>query len=264
MTERADYFDTHAHIHFPDYGLDASAVWEESQAAGVGGMISVGCTVKDSRLAIEFSRKHKNSWAAVGVHPHEATEFLADPNAKIELEELLENAAEDKVVAVGEIGLDYYYENSNKADQIEMLEYQIGLAEKYGLPVIFHVRDAFADFWPIFDRFNVKKAVIHSFTGVQSDVGSALERDLSIGLNGIMTFTKHEDQLAAAKAIPLEKLVLETDAPFLTPKPLRGKICKPEHVKLTAAFLAELRGEPLEQLVKQTTLNARRLFNINN
>lgn len=264
MAEPVNYFDTHAHIHFPDYELDADEVWQESRAAGVGGMIAVGCTLADSKDALEFARKHKDMWAAIGVHPHEAGAFLGAANAKEELESLLAEPAKNKIVAVGETGLDYYYENSNKADQAEILEFQIHLAKKYDLPVIFHVRDAFSDFWPIFDKFNVKKAVIHSFTGVQLDVGHALERGLLIGLNGIMTFTKHQDQLEAAKAIPLESLVLETDAPFLTPKPLRGKICKPEHVKLTAAFLADLRGEPLEQLVTQTTLNARRLFNINN
>lgn len=263
MTDKIRYFDTHAHIHFSDYGLDREEVWRSAVAEGVDRMIAVGCSLKDSRLAIEMAAKHEGIWAAVGVHPHEAGRFVKDANARQEFEALLQNAEADKIVAIGETGLDYYYEHSDKASQAELLEFELGMAKKYDLPVICHVRDAFDDFWPIFDRFNVKKAVIHSFTGVQSDVGHILQRDLYVGLNGIMTFTKVEAQLEAAKQIPLDKIVLETDAPFLTPKPFRGKICKPEHVKLTAAFLAELRGESLEQLATQSTINAQRLFNIN-
>ena len=260
MNSQAEYFDTHAHIHFPDYKLDAETVWRESVNAAVTRMIAVGCTLEDSLLAVEFASKNENIWAAIGVHPHEANEFERNESAKVELEKL---AGRPEVVAIGECGLDYYYENSSKDSQAKVLEYHLTLAEQNNLPVIFHVREAFEDFWPIFDQFSVKRGVIHSFTGVQLNVGQILERDLYVGLNGIMTFTNKQEQLDAAKAIPLERLVLETDAPFLTPKPFRGKICKPEHVKLTAAFLAELRGEPLEQLVRQTTENALRLFEIN-
>ena len=258
----AELFDTHAHIHFPDYELDADEVWQSAINEGITRMIAVGCRVKDSKLAVDFASKHDNVWAAVGVHPHEAREFLGEESSKRDLEALLSDVQGSKIVAIGEIGLDYFYEHSNKDEQLELLEFQMSLAEKYGLPVIFHVRDAFNDFWPIFDRYNIKKGLIHSFTGVKSDVEQILGRGLYVGLNGIMTFTKHDDQLEAAKAVPLENLVLETDAPYLTPKPFRGKICKPEHVKLTAEFLAELRGEPFEQLARQTTVNARRFFNV--
>lgn len=257
-----DYFDTHAHIHFPDYGYDADETWRESKAAGVTRMLAVGCRLEDSRGAIDFARDREGIWVAIGIHPHEADEFLARPNGKEKFEALLADIKTDKIVAIGEIGLDFFYNHSDKAQQIELLEWQLGLAEKHDLPVIFHVRDAFDEFWPIFDRFSIKKAVIHSFTGVLSDVEQIVERGLYAGLNGIMTFTKREDQLEAARALPLKNMVLETDAPYLTPKPFRGKICKPEHVKLTAAFLAELRGEQLADLVRQTTDNARALFNV--
>ncbi len=256
------FTDTHAHIHFQDYGLDPEEIWQSAQNEGVNAMVAVGCRLEDSRGAVDFAKKHNGVWAAVGIHPHEAAEFLAGKGAKEDFESLLKSPVKDKIVAIGECGLDYFYNHSPKDRQIEAFEYQLGLAEKYNLPVIFHVRDAFEDFWPVFDRFSIKKAVLHSFTGVQSDVEQTLERDLYIGLNGIVTFTKSLEQLEAVKNIPLEKIVLETDAPYLTPKPFRGKICKPEHVKLTAAFLAELRGESLERLAQQTTDNARKLFNL--
>lgn len=256
------FVDTHAHIHFPNYKLDREEVWESSRKAGVDRMILAGCRLEDSRGAVEFARVHEGVWAAVGVHPHEAEKFLAAENSKTDLENLLENPERDKIVAVGECGLDYFYTHSSKQKQVELLEFQLGLAKKYDLPVIFHIRDAFDDFWPVFDKFSVKRGVIHSFTGVKSDVGQILRRGLYIGLNGIMTFTKEKEQLEAARNIPLKSLVLETDAPYLTPKPFRGKVCKPEHVKLTAKFLADLREESLEQLALQTTENARRLFNL--
>lgn len=253
------YFDTHSHIHFSSYPFDADTTWQETKAAGVTRMIAVGCTLGDSHDAAQFAAKHDGIWASIGIHPHEAADFLLQEGGRAAFEALIK---EEKVVAIGEIGLDYYYNHSPKEKQIELLRWQLQLAQDYGLPVIFHVRDAFDDFWPIFDEYTLKPSLIHSFTGVKSDVDEILKRDLFIALNGIMTFTRQEKQLEAAKAIPLERLVLETDAPYLTPKPLRGNICKPEYVKLTAAFLAELRHEPLERMAQQTTDNARALFNV--
>lgn len=259
---KLEFFDTHTHIQFPDYPLDAEETWQSARVHGVTRLIAVGCRTEDSRLAVNFARGREGVWAAVGIHPHEAANFLSRPDAKHEFEALLTNARADKIVAIGEIGLDYYYENSSKEKQAELLRWQLGLAEKYDLPVIFHIREAFEDFWPIFDQFNVKKGLIHSFTGVKSDVEQILKRNLSIALNGIITFTSQVDQIEAAKAIPLDALVIETDAPYLTPKPLRGKICKPEHVVLTAKFLAGLYRVPLEELACKTTCNARAIFNV--
>lgn len=258
-----EYFDTHAHIQFPDYGLNAEEVWQSALTTGVTRMLLVGCRLEDSQLAINFARGHEGVWAAVGIHPHEAADFLGKNGAKERFEAILTDVNSSKVVAIGEIGLDYYYKHSSKEKQIELLRWQLGLVEKHDLPVIFHVRDAFADFWPIYDEFNIKKGLIHSFTGVRSDVDEILKRGLLISLNGIITFSSQAEQLEAAKAIPLDALVLETDAPYLTPKPLRGNICKPEYVALTAEFLAVLRHESLEDLAYQTTHNARVLFNVN-
>ena len=128
--------------------------------------------------------------------------------------------------------------------------------------MIFHVREAFEDFWPIFDEFKGVRGVIHSFTATQKELDDILSRGLYVGLNGIMTFTKQDAQLAAAKAVPLDRLVLETDAPFLTPAPYRGTICEPKHVRITAEFLADLRGESLAAIADATTHNARKLFDL--
>lgn len=251
--------DTHCHIHFPDYPLDASEVIQNAQKSGVSRLIAVGCRLSDSQGAIAIAAAHDNVWASIGLHPHEGSEYVHDHHA---LQQFRELASKPKVVAIGETGLDYYYLHSPKEDQEKLFRFQLDLAAEYDLPLIFHVRDAFDDFWRIFDEYNGLRGVIHSFSAHEKQLEQALSRDLYIGLNGIMTFTKDENQLAAARKVPLQKLLLETDAPFLTPKPFRGTVCEPKHVLNTAKFLAELRGEGLEQLAAASTRNAQELFAI--
>ncbi len=248
-----EFVDTHCHIHFADYGLPVEEVIADAQTDGVTRLICVGTTIEDSRLAIEFAQNRPGVSASIGLHPHDAK------LGKQTYEQLTELAGQPKVVAIGECGLDYYYSYSPKEAQIEALHFQLNLAREHNLPCIFHVRDAFEDFWPIYDQYKVR-SVIHSFTAGITEVQQIISRDLYIGLNGIMTFTKNADQLAAAKAIPLEKLLLETDAPFLTPVPFRGKMCQPKYVRVTAEFLSGLREEQLEQLAEVTTANAQQLF----
>lgn len=253
--------DTHAHIHFDDYPLDSGAVISSAQEAGVTRIICVGTTLADSQKAVAFASQHAGVWAAAGIHPHEASEFLSKTRAKSEFTALvMEKLA--KLVAIGEIGLDYYYEHSPRDRQKELLEFQLELVQKSKLPVIFHVREAFDDFWPIVDQFSGLRAVVHSFSATRTELEQILSRGFHVGLNGIMTFTKDPQQLEAAKAVPLARLLLETDAPYLTPAPYRGKVCKSEHVRVTAEFLAALRGESLDDLARATTENARRLFDI--
>ncbi len=166
-----------------------------------------------------------------------------------------------KVLAIGECGLDYYYNHSSKEDQIKLLRFQLELAQKHCLPVIFHVREAFDDFWPIYDEYQGVRGVIHSFSANSEVLEQVLARGLYVGLNGIITFTKKPEQLETVKTIPLNRILLETDAPFLTPAPYRGTICQPKHVKTTAEFLAQLRSETVDVVAAMTTRNAWQLFN---
>ncbi len=252
------FVDTHCHIHFPDYPLEIDQVIADAKKAGVEQMVCVGCTLTDSKLAVEVAKKNPSLKASIGLHPHESSQYINDPKA---LQSFGDLAKDENVMAIGEIGLDYYYNHSDKADQQEMLKFQLTIAQEHNLPVIFHVREAFDDFWPIYDQFK-PRGVIHSFTAGESQVQQIIDRGLYIGLNGIMTFSKNQEQLEAVKAIPLENIVLETDAPFLTPVPFRGTICQPKHVVDTAQFLSEHRGEKLEDFASVTTANAKKLFRL--
>lgn len=269
-----EFVDTHCHIQesliFDDPHDAMQKKWKQAGNPApealienavknrVTRMICVGCTTHDSERAVELAQKHKHTWASIGIHPHEAQKHLENPELLARFARL---ADEHKVVAVGECGLDYYYHNSPKAAQEKILRFQLELAQKHKLPLIFHVREAFKDFWPIFDEYDVK-GVVHSFTATQKELSELIARGLYVGLNGIMTFTKDGAQIAAAKAVPLDRLLLETDAPFLTPAPQRGTICEPKHVRITAEFLAKLRGESLEEIAKVTTRNAQALFDL--
>lgn len=248
--------DTHCHIHEADYKVPKDQVLQNAAQAGVIKMICVGTDEKTSLEAVNYVQDKDNCWASIGLHPHDAK---LGQSAFDDINALLPNK---KIVGVGECGLDYYYNHSDKKDQFKALEFQMQLALDNNLPMIFHVRDAFDDFWPIFDNFKGLNGVVHSFTATSKELEAILTRNLYVGLNGIMTFTKDEEQLKAAKNVPLESLMLETDAPFLTPHPLRGTINEPKNVKLTARFLADLRGEELSQLASATTENANSLFGI--
>lgn len=254
-----NFVDTHCHIHFPDYLLNPDEVREEAQKEGINRLICVGCTLSDSQSAIEYAERHENVWASIGLHPHESSLYVDDHESLQKFRNLVPHA---KVVAIGECGLDYYYEHSSRDDQKKLFKFQLDLASEHNLPLIFHVRDAFDDFWPIFDQYKGIRGVVHSFTATIKEVEQIVSRGLYIGLNGIMTFTKDPKQLEAARAIPLEHLLLETDAPFLTPAPFRGTICQPKHVRVTAEFLGGLRGERLETIAAATTANAKRLFKL--
>lgn len=254
-----EFVDTHCHVHFPDYELDADEVIAAALDDGVTRMICVGCTLADSKLGVEMAARHKSIWASIGVHPHEAKFYVENEKA---LQELRDLATKPRVVAVGEIGLDYYYNHSEPEEQKALFRFQLAMAIEHDLPVIFHVREAWNDFFAILSDFEGLRGVVHSFTADSAILDKCLQKGLYIGLNGIMTFTKDQKQLEAAKNVPINRLLLETDAPFLTPVPFRGTICQPKHVVRTAEFLASLREEPLEELAAATTQNALTLFKL--
>lgn len=252
--------DTHCHIQFLDYKLDPEVVIANAREAGVTRLLCVGCRLEDSELGIKMAQAHENIWASIGLHPHEAKEYI-DDNASLNAFSAL--ALQKKVVAIGECGLDFYYNHSPKDQQIALLHFQIQLALKHDLPLIFHVRDAYEDFWPIYDIYPDLRGVIHSFSAGTTEMEQILSRpNLYVGLNGIMTFTKQADQLEAAKLIPLQRLLLETDTPYLTPSPFRGTINEPKYVRNITNFLSALRGEDTQTVAKQTTKNAKTLFKL--
>jgi TatD DNase family protein len=222
-------------------------------------MICVGVSLQDSERAVKFAAEHENIWATVGAHPHDGADFLDHPDA---VEKLNKLSKMPKVVAIGEVGLDYFHEYTPREKQIEVLSKQMDFGVKTGLPFVFHVRDGWDDFWKIVDSYKEVHGVIHCFSAQVKQLDQALQRGFYVGLNGIMTFTKDEKQLEAAKKVPLDKLLLETDAPVLTPKPYRGQRCEPKHLVNTAEFLANLRGERLEDLAEAATKNTGKLFGI--
>lgn len=248
--------DTHCHIHEADYPLNIQETIEIAHRHEVLTYLCVGTSEQSSRDAVRFAAEHEHAFAIIGVHPHEAKDGCDDIGSILSEA----GARQQKIVGIGEIGLDYYYNHSSREEQIAVLKQQIEYALRYGLPISFHVRDAFDDFWPIFDSFTGIRGVLHSFTDSAENLQKALDRGLYIGVNGISTFTKDEKQRAVFASIPLESMLLETDAPFLTPVPFRGTVNQPAYVKHVAEFHAQLRTISVEAVAEATTANARTLF----
>ena len=260
--------DTHAHIHFDDFKGDLADVFTNARTSRVTSIITVGTTPQDSLKALDFVMNPDvialasgiKLYATAGIHPHEAS--LGSDGLKV-IEQLAHDSKYQGVlVAIGECGLDYYRNNSPQAQQHEALEFQLQLAQELELPVVFHVRDAWEDFFGVLKNYPKVRGVIHSFTGATKEVEQAMGYELFFGLNGIMTFTKDQAQLEAAKIIPADRLLLETDCPYLSPAPMRGQRNDPSFVKYTGEFLAELRGEQYPELINSTATNAKALFEL--
>ena len=266
-----NFVDTHCHIQslgqykgedntiklWQKSGLSIEEVIKNAQEDNVAKLICVGCDLEDSKSAVNLAIKKPNLYSSIGIHPHEAKSYVGKTELLNEFSKLTKR---DKVVAIGECGLDYFYNHSEPSDQAELLHFQLNLAKKTGLPVIFHVREAFDDFWPIFDSYKGIRGVLHSFTDSIKTLESALARDLFIGVNGIATFAKETEMQAMFKNIPLDKLLLETDSPYLTPTPYRGTINEPKHVVTVAKYLSGIKEISLEEVARKTSANADLLF----
>lgn len=258
--------DTHCHIHSSEFGLDGDALVAEARVHNVQKLIVVGTNVDDSEQAVAFAEAHDGVWAVIGVHPHDA-KTAGDLTA---IENMLKSST--KVVGVGETGLDYWYMHSEKSTQEAVLRRHLELAVAFGKPLSLHIRgskedpdDAFEDFFRLYDEYAASsqlRGVVHSFTSGQKSLDGVLSRGLLVGINGIITFTNNAEHIEAVKTAPPEAIIFETDTPYLTPVPKRGKINEPANVRHVVEFVARLRGESFSSLAKISTFNAETLFTI--
>lgn len=246
--------DTHSHIQLTDYDQNRAEVLDRARAAGVT-MMAIGVDVPSSVEAIELAKANDDIFATVGLHPHDAAGETGEIAAE-DFAAIAKLAEDDSVLAIGECGLDFYYNNSPKDIQIAIFKQQIELAIKLDKPMVWHVRDAFIDFFEVIDQYPGVRGIVHCFTGTQSEMQQAVDRGFYIAYNGIMTFTKDEAQLETVKATPLERMVLETDCPWLSPKSHRGRPNEPAYIVETAQFIATLRADEYDIFCDTTTANA--------
>jgi TatD DNase family protein len=253
----AGLVDSHCHLDFVEGDIDR--VVASARQAGLVAIINPGTSLKTSRAAVALAEKHPLVYAAVGVHPHDASVFDGETAAA-----LRELAAHPKVVAIGEIGLDYYRNLSPHDAQQRAFEAQLELAAELGLPVIIHNRDATEDaFARLRDwvaRANGRRGVLHSYSAGPEWLEQATQLGFFIGISGPVTYPKAKQLQQVAREVPLDRLLVETDAPFLTPAPFRGRRNQPAYVQYVAEKIAALRDVPVEQIGRQTTRNVIRLF----
>jgi TatD DNase family protein len=250
--------DSHCHLDFPEFAPELDAVVARAHDAGVNTCVSIGTTLEKFPQVLAVAERFENIWCSVGIHPHEAEpELLQGPQP------LIERAQHPKVVGIGETGLDFYYNHSPREPQIANFRAHIAAARALKLPVIVHTRDADPETIDILRDEMGKGAftgLIHCFTGTQMLADAALELGLFISVSGIATFKKSDELRAVLKTVPLERLLVETDAPYLAPMPYRGKRNEPAFVAHTAAMLAELKGVSANEIAAATTNNFFDLF----
>ncbi|RJF91126.1 TatD family hydrolase [Sphingomonas cavernae] len=252
------FVDSHCHLNYKGLVEDQSGVLDRARAAGVGMMLNISTREREWDEIIATAEREDDVWATVGIHPHEA-----DQHPDIDTAKLVSRAAHPRVIGIGETGLDYYYDHSDRAQQQKSFRAHIAASRETGLPLIVHTRDAEDDTAAILRDEMGKGAypgVIHCFTASGEFADIALELGLYISISGIVTFKNAKDLQATAARLPADRLLIETDSPFLAPVPHRGKPCEPGYVADTARFLADLRGESIEALAEQTTRNFHALF----
>ncbi len=257
--------DTHVHLHAEQFDDDRDDVLQRMRDAGITDVVTIGTDVPASRAAIELAAQHDDVWATVGVDPHEAASFN-----QTTLDELRMLAGSSQVVAIGEIGLDYYWDKAPRDVQARVFESQLDLARTLERPVVIHNREAHADVlailrdWAADHPWRGKRplGVMHCFSGDADMALKLVDVGFMISLAGPVTFTNAKKPVRVAEAVPLEWLVVETDAPYLTPHPHRGKRNEPAYVRLTAERVADIKGLPFEELAAATSANARRLFDL--
>jgi TatD DNase family protein len=252
--------DTHCHLTFEQLAADVEQVLQRSRAAGVTGWLTVGTDVEQNQKAVELAEKHENMYAAVGFHPHDAKDVTAD-----DLTELKKLAQSQKVVAIGETGLDYHYDNSPREDQRKVFAQQLKITAELDLPLIIHCRQAFDETMEILEQHgrDLKKVVFHCFSGSSEQAEIVLDHGFYISFTGVVTFKNAEATRAAAKIVPLDRLMLETDCPYMSPEPCRKqKINEPALMLHTARCLAKLKEMSLADFAQAVTATTKTFFNL--
>lgn len=250
--------DSHCHLNYKGLVEEQQAVLERARARGVTAMLNIATRESEWDDVLAIAEREPDVWATVGIHPHET-----DQHPHVDTAKLVARAAHPRIVGIGETGLDYYYDHSDRARQQTSFRAHIAAAREAGVPIVVHTRDAEDDTAAILREEMGKgafKGVIHCFTGTGAFADIALDLGFYISISGIVTFKSARELQETAARLPIERLLIETDAPFLAPVPHRGKTGEPAFVADTAAFLAQLRGESIEQLQDVTARNFHALF----
>jgi TatD DNase family protein len=249
------FIDTHCHLYNEYYEEGIDSIYEKMKEASITRVINNGCDAKSNKEVIELLGKYSWMYGAIGIHPESADTYTEEDLKYVE-----EHINDPKVVAIGEIGLDYYWTKDNKDNQKELFEYQLALAERVNKPVIIHSREATQDTIDILKKYKVK-GVIHSFSGSYETACIYIKMGYLLGINGVITF-KNCNLKDVVEKLDLENIVLETDSPYLTPVPYRGKKNDPSHVWEIAEYIANLKGLSIEELSKETNANIAMCFDI--
>lgn len=251
-------FDTHAHLQMIEEKTEH--ILSRAQEQGIRAIINVSTGIDDTRVSLDLAKKFPMVYATVGVHPHDAEKLYNDVSFLKEMEYMI---TQDKVVALGEIGLDYYKNKISHAVQKQVFEWQIRIALENEKPIIVHNREADEDVYEILKYYKCKDVVFHCYGRDKDFTRKILDMGWLVSFTGNITFPKNLQGQEAVRFVPLDKMMLETDCPFMAPVPHRGKICEPAHVRLVAEKIAELKDESLEQVEKITDRTAKRFFNFN-
>lgn len=250
--------DHHCHLDFPQFAADLDGLVARAKAAGVQTMVTISTRIRRFEQVLAVAERNDNVYCSVGTHPHNAHEELDIP-----VDEIVRLAQHPKVVAVGEAGLDYHYQHSTPAAQAQGFRNHIAAARRTGLPLEIHTREADADTLTILQEEHARgafPAVLHCFTGGRELAMRAVDLGLYVSFSGVVSFKKSEDLRDIARSVPLDRILVETDAPYLAPEPYRGKTNEPAYVVHTAAAVAKARDMPRDALAAATTDNFHRLF----
>jgi len=252
MSTVAQWTDTHCHTQEQMVETGSDELLQRAREAGVQRFIVIGTDVDTSTQAIEIAGKHNDVWATVGLHPHDATKGVHT---------IAHLVTSPRVVGIGECGLDYYYENSPRDIQIPAFAEQIALAKEHNLSLVIHTRDAWEDTFNVLDSEGIpENTIIHCFSGGPDEARQCLDRGAYLSFSGIVTFKNAVELREAAKMCPVDRLLIETDSPFLAPVPHRGRPNEPAHVGIVGTFIADLRGHDVVGFAAVTSANALRAF----